>query len=97
MNLPGPVVDQNKIVSRAIHFRETQHDDDCSGGHAHCHVEPCLPLNFRACHPERSEAESKDPAELQYGMLGDSSTSLGMTQGHCEMPLWRLLIPLWRD
>jgi hypothetical protein len=32
MNLPSPVVDQNKIVSRAIHFRETQHDDDCSGG-----------------------------------------------------------------
>jgi hypothetical protein len=25
MNLPSPVVDQNKIVSGAIHFRETQH------------------------------------------------------------------------
>jgi hypothetical protein len=25
MNLPCPIIDQDEIVSRAIHFRETQH------------------------------------------------------------------------
>jgi hypothetical protein len=26
VDLPCPVIDQDKIVSRAVHFRETQHD-----------------------------------------------------------------------
>jgi len=30
-------------------------------------------------HPERSEAESKDPLALSFVVPGDSSTSLGMT------------------
>jgi hypothetical protein len=31
------------------------------------------------CHPERSEAESKDPADITEDLQRDSSTSLGMT------------------
>src|SRR5919198_311434 len=33
-----------------------------------------------ACHPERSAAESKDPAEILKVLHRDSSTSLGMTE-----------------
>ena len=36
-------------------------------------------LNKVECHPERSEAKSKDPAKLLNVPLRDSSTSLGMT------------------
>src|SRR5580765_329626 len=32
------------------------------------------------CHPERSEAQSRNPAEKSTGMSRDSSTSLGMTR-----------------
>jgi hypothetical protein len=39
MDVPCPVIDQDEIVSRAVHFRETQHDRDCSGSPAPCHVE----------------------------------------------------------
>src|SRR4029077_9809765 len=35
---------------------------------------------IRACHPERSEAKSKDPAEVLRVSQRDSSTSLGMTE-----------------
>src|SRR6476646_9342121 len=40
------------------------------------------------CHPERSEAQSRDPAEKPTGMPRDSSTSLGMT-GKNYHDLWR--------
>jgi hypothetical protein len=36
------------------------------------------------CHPERSEAESKDPVALSFVLLRDSSTSLGMTSFRVE-------------
>src|SRR5438128_5355774 len=86
INVPCPVIDQDEIVSRAIHFCETQHD---------LIVAMAVPVvmssalvcryGLRACHPERSEAESKDPAELQSVVPRDSSTSLGMTEGRCQM------------
>src|SRR6476660_8927579 len=37
-------------------------------------------FTLRCCHPERSEAESEDPAELREVMQRDPSTSLGMTR-----------------
>jgi len=43
MNVPCPVIDQDEIVSRAVHFREAQHDADCNGSPASCHVERSLP------------------------------------------------------
>ena len=41
IDVPCPVIDQDKIVARAIHFREAHHVHDCSDGCAGCHVEPC--------------------------------------------------------
>src|SRR2546429_2950991 len=42
-NVSHPVVDKDEIVSGAIHFREAQHDSDCSDSYAGCHVERSHP------------------------------------------------------
>src|SRR5439155_5027944 len=42
-------------------------------------------------HPERSEEESKDPAQLRLVSPRDSSTSLGMTGTRCHIEFWRYL------
>src|SRR5207237_429163 len=46
MDVPCPVVDQDKIISRAVHFRETQHDSDFSGGCVCCHVERARDISY---------------------------------------------------
>jgi len=48
-NVPCPVIDEDEIVSRAVHLRETQHDCDFSGGCACCHVKRSLPLLLDYC------------------------------------------------
>src|SRR6478672_1650609 len=45
------------------------------------------------CHPERSEAQSRDPAEKPTAMGRDSSTLLGMT-GKKYYDLWRTRMAL---
>jgi transcription elongation factor Elf1 len=39
MDAPCPVIDQDEIVSCAVHFGEVQHGQNCSGCPDRCHVE----------------------------------------------------------
>jgi hypothetical protein len=45
IDVPCPVIDQDKIVASAVHFREAHHDHDCSDGCAGCHVKPCRDIS----------------------------------------------------
>src|SRR5438876_3052816 len=81
MDVPCPVIEQDEVVSSAIHFCETQHERDFNDGWAFV-ISGDVPDAKTAgpvilSEPQRSR---RIPRNYPWAALRDSSTSLGMTE-----------------